>query len=430
MNQSPTIGNRMPSVYPSPPTRNAHAQSVPVQNSVSAAGERSSGWTTWYHQRGLVLSYWMRYENQSIAMVIVPRGRWLSDIVSNLPNSETGLIDTNAGTEASPAALSHSLIQLRDVEGGVIYQWGDSSLSDSEIIDSEIGVTPPLEGWRFRLILSPESRSAVSQTQSRRLARLGTAGLACALLALGILTTVNLNRQMRIAAQQVTFVNQVSHELRTPLTNIRMVADLASASLHRTQIEDELNSDLQRLTIIQQEAGRLGRLVENVLAFARAGRNLSPLHIREVDVESTIDEVLRSFEPQLSEQHMEVIRMRGLSDRLMLDRDVLERILVNLISNAIKYAAIGKQLTVVTRMQDGRVEIEIVDQGPGIPRRMRSKVFQPFVRLSHRLEDPAGTGIGLTIVRQLAKRHGGDCRLQPSAKGCRFVVTLKPQLSA
>ena len=69
----------------------------------------------------------------------------------------------------------------------------------------------------------------------------------------------------------------------------------------------------------------------------------------------------------------------------------------------------------------------VIDQGPGIPKRLRERVFQPFVRVSNRLEDPAGTGIGLSIARGLARRHGGDCTLEASPQGCSFSVKLALQ---
>ncbi len=89
----------------------------------------------------------------------------------------------------------------------------------------------------------------------------------------------------------------------------------------------------------------------------------------------------------------------------MIDRSVVEQVLVNLIGNAEKYAASGKYLCVETKGDDRYFEILVSDRGPGIPTRMREQVFKPFVRMTDRLEDPAGTGIGLTIARELARRR-------------------------
>jgi signal transduction histidine kinase len=94
------------------------------------------------------------------------------------------------------------------------------------------------------------------------------------------------------------------------------------------------------------------------------------------------------------------------------------------LSNAEKYAIEGKQVSIMTVGDEASVEIRVRDRGRGIPPRMKDRIFQPFTRLSHRLEDPAGTGIGLTIVRDLARRHGGDCELLSSGEGAEFRCTL------
>ncbi len=100
--------------------------------------------------------------------------------------------------------------------------------------------------------------------------------------------TISVNRQLRLARQQVSFVNQVSHELRTPLTNIRMYTELAMQGLdaHR---DLGLEGEMERLTVIQQETTRLGRLIENVLTYARSGKQ-RPLRTTQVtNAENLID---------------------------------------------------------------------------------------------------------------------------------------------
>ena len=109
----------------------------------------------------------------------------------------------------------------------------------------------------------------------------------------------------------------------------------------------------------------------------------------------------------------------------MLDRGTVEQILVNLIGNAEKYATSGKYLCIETAATDSGVAFTIIDHGPGIPMRMREQIFKPFVRMTDRLEDPAGTGIGLTIARELAQRHGGDCVLLTTDVGASFRCTLE-----
>ncbi len=188
-----------------------------------------------------------------------------------------------------------------------------------------------------------------------------------------------------------------------------MYTDLTLQGLepHR---DSGLDRELDRLSVIQHETTRLGRLIENVLAFARSGKP-RPVRTSLVEnVESLIDDVLATFEPQLRECQMVVERTAEQVQPLRIDREAFEQILVNLISNAIKYAASGRVLRIETAYTSQQLTLRVIDFGPGIPKRMRKRVFEPFVRGSNRLEDPAGTGIGLSIARQLARQHGGDCR--------------------
>lgn len=366
-----------------------------------------SHWTTWYHGRGLVLGYWTKSLHETVTMVIVPRGRWLSDLVATLPDNAEARAD--------------ALVQLVDVEGATISQWGNLELMGRNDFDAEIPVDDPLGGWRLRLILTPSARAAALGLGNRWMIALGAVGISSTIVLLGLLITVNFRRQMRMAQQQVSFVNQVSHELRTPLTNIRMYTDLALQGLE-THRELGLDSELDRLVVIQQETTRLGRLIENVLAFARSGKP-RPLRRTTVNsIEVLIDNVLATFEPQLVECKIDVQREFGGVPPLSIDREAVEQILVNLISNAIKYAAVGRLIRIETAYANEQLRLLVADNGPGISRRLRRSVFKPFVRGSNRLEDPAGTGIGLSIARQLARQHGGDCRLLPSSLGCIFEV--------
>ncbi len=139
-------------------------------------------------------------------------------------------------------------------------------------------------------------------------------------------------------------------------------------------------------------------------------------------------DTLATFEPKLRELGFQVEHDLNAPGLRMLDRDAVEQMLVNLIGNAEKYAFAGKYLRVATKSSGSQVEVNVIDRGPGVPMRMREQIFEPFVRLADRLEDPAGTGIGLTIARELARKHGGDCVLLPSDSGATFQLTLDAPL--
>ena len=381
----------------------------------------SSNWITWYHRRGLMIGYIWQQETRWQAIAVLPRSRWMADIVSEL--SDTAL------DQVSSSSSANALRQLVDVEGKVVHQWSSLPQSQWPALmqaepDAEIATSPPLEGWRLREFASDSYRESLAGDDLRIPIWLAVAATSASLILTGLLVTLNINRQVRLAEQRVSFVNQVSHELRTPLTNICMYADLVAQSFDR---EDEASAEelqqQERLTVIRSESRRLTRLVNNVLEFARPAPTKS-LQRSPEELDAIIAETLATFEPKLEELGFTVDRKFNCPGKRMLDRGAVEQILVNLIGNAEKYAASGKYLRIETAATDGVVSFTITDHGPGIPTRMREQIFKPFVRMNDRLEDPAGTGIGLTIARELSRRHGGDCALLTTDPGASFRCTL------
>jgi signal transduction histidine kinase len=132
------------------------------------------------------------------------------------------------------------------------------------------------------------------------------------------------------------------------------------------------------------------------------------------------------FREPLAARGVEVRFDAGAPGPVLLDADSLGQILDNLLGNVEKYAPGSGVVEVSTRRQGDASTIVVADRGPGIPDRSREEVFKPFRRLSSKLTDGvSGTGLGLTIARDLARLHGGDVRLGPSARGARFEVTLE-----
>ncbi|MEZ6133696.1 MAG: HAMP domain-containing sensor histidine kinase [Pirellulaceae bacterium] len=398
--------------------------------------KRQYGWITWYHRRGMVLGFWWNQGDGRHAIATIPRGRWMADIVAALPDasdrsqSKFTPVEKVESSKLPPPAIG-ALNQLIDVEGNVIYQWSAlpsdlwSALQQSRP-GAVLSVTPPLEGWRLRVYASPALARSLAGDNFAFPLWLAVGSISVALLLGGALVTTMLNRQVRLATRRVSFVNQVSHELRTPLTNICMYADLLSASLeidtdHPPSRTHEAN--LQRITVIQNESQRLNRLIGNVLQFARLDKP-RPVQRTTRVIDDVVQEVMRAFEPGLAASGIELHLDLAADDAREFDPDVVEQILINLIGNAEKYAASGRRIDVSTRADGQQAQIIVQDYGPGITPRMREKVFLPFFRLSDRLEDPAGTGIGLTIVRDLARNHGGDCQLLDSPTGARFCCTI------
>lgn len=250
-------------------------------------------------------------------------------------------------------------------------------------------------------------------------------GVAGVFALLGVGGFVVLRRALRLGEQRVSFVNRVSHELRTPLTNILLNSDLAADAV---EVADERAASA-RLGVIREEAGRLSRLIANVLTFSRSGENEDQLVCEAFSVADCVGRTLAPFRASLGRKGIELEVEVGVELRAFGDADLAAQVLANLVSNVEKYAAGGGRLVIRGEADKqgclGQVSLRVADAGPGIPDSSRERIFQPFVRLSQRVDEGvSGTGLGLSIARDLARRMGGDLRLESSDEGAVFVFSL------
>jgi signal transduction histidine kinase len=191
------------------------------------------------------------------------------------------------------------------------------------------------------------------------------------------------------------------------------------------QIQEDDVQQKSYLSIIVSESRRLSRLIGNVLTFAREQRNGVQCNPVEMNGDEAILAVLESFSPTLETRGIKVTTHLQGGRPSLIDRDILEQVLSNLISNVEKYAAAGKMLTIETRRDGEQFILTVRDKGPGIPSNVREKVWKPFFRVSNKLTDGvSGTGIGLAIVRTLAKAHGGSAEVLVAREGAAVQVTL------
>lgn len=198
------------------------------------------------------------------------------------------------------------------------------------------------------------------------------------------------------------------------------------AELLAERLPDDDPKAARFAAVIIDESRRLGRMIENVLVFGRRQRRALELRPAAAVVDEVVTEMLETFRPGLEERGLALESSLEAPARVLVDADALGQILGNLVGNAEKYAAGGGWLGVLTRQEAGRTTLEVRDRGPGIPPTERERVFRPF----HRLHDSAregvsGTGIGLTIARDLARLHGGDLTVEPSEQGACFRIVLE-----
>ena len=248
----------------------------------------------------------------------------------------------------------------------------------------------------------------------------GSGGLL--VVALGWLFYRESNRAMREAQQRVTFVNQVSHELKTPLTNIQLYAEMAA---DRAEKADDRTA-MRYLGVVGAETSRLSRLIDNVLNLARQQRDRLSVQVRPAVLDDLVEKAAEHWRALLESRHIAVDLALHAPQHVKLDADAIAQIIGNLISNVEKYAAGGRYLRLATEMDDRSARLIVEDRGPGIAAGKREAVFEAFERLRSDLtEGVSGTGIGLTISRELARLHGGTLEVDANCReGARFVLTI------
>lgn len=392
-----------------------HGSSGTVKEHIEEKTTAESGWFVWYWDRGLNLIYWNRRPSGQLVGIALDRSRWLSDLVATLPSAPSQSESILLPGTVDPC------IQLLDAAANVVYQWGAGADTSSELI-CEVPLAAPLASWRLKCLLPASQLPGRSNSTTTGL----LSGIGAVVIAVGLLAFVlfrDYTRDIREAQQQVSFVNQVSHELKTPLTNIRLYAELLERDLNQLQ-PDVSQGPRKRVDVILSEGQRLSRLIGNVLALAQQKRKTLQLQKSDCVPDDVIQQVLQHFEPALQSHSIRIATDLQATRTLAADTDFLEQILGNLLSNVEKYASTGEQLIVRSRLVDDELCIDVIDDGPGISVSDQAKIFEPFVRVSQKLHTTSGTGIGLSISRQLARLHGGDLRVVPTKSGCHFEVTL------
>jgi signal transduction histidine kinase len=211
------------------------------------------------------------------------------------------------------------------------------------------------------------------------------------------------------------FLMSVSHELRTPLTAIRGHV----AALREGVLEDE-QSRGRSLEVIAEEAVRLERLVGDVLDLAKLDARRFALLREEVDMRALCERAYANFAEEARVRGIEYDLELGEGAVLVTDGDRVLQIVSNLLANALRWTPEGGRVDLGLNAQNGEVMVAVADTGPGIEPEGRERIFRPFWS-----GDGGGTGLGLTIARELALALGGRLELDSEpGKGSRFVLTL------
>ncbi|EAD5328155.1 PAS domain-containing protein [Listeria monocytogenes] len=219
------------------------------------------------------------------------------------------------------------------------------------------------------------------------------------------------------------FVTNVSHELKTPVTALK---GFAETLLDGAMYDEVLLKKF--LTIIKEESDRLHRLIMDILALSRIEQNPVAENVELVDVDEVIEQSARTIFEMATEKNIRVTIPEKTSASVMMetDRDKLQQIIINLLSNAINYTPVDGKVEVKLIEQEAEVIIEVTDNGIGIPAKDIDRVFERFYRVDKaRSRHSGGTGLGLSIVKHLVENCGGRIEVESQEEvGSTFRVTL------
>jgi signal transduction histidine kinase len=224
---------------------------------------------------------------------------------------------------------------------------------------------------------------------------------------------------------QRQFMADASHELRTPVSIVRTASEVSLSAAYREEPDYR-----EALAIVSSQAGRLSRLVESMFMLARADADGHPLRRVDLYLDEIVGECCRAATVLCDERRVAI--QRGTWDEIPFcgDEDLLRRMIVNLLTNAVQHSPADGVVAVEVVRRDREAVISVRDGGSGIPVADQARIFDRFVRL-----DPArsgsGAGLGLPIARSIAEAHGGTLVLaQSGSDGSRFVVALPVETGA
>jgi signal transduction histidine kinase len=396
-----------------PPAAPAAAATQPISKVAASAtefrqliGEGNEGTVARFVNNRLNVLVWCRPATDSPlifgAQISLPRLLIeLRPLVEHLdPQLQTEICLALLDDTAKPVILSHTNYQ---------------GIWKRPFVATEIGEALP--HWEVAAyLLDPGKLTQAARTLNLTL----TVLIAALVLAIGIgswLIVSDLNRQLTLARQKTDFVSNVSHELKTPLTSIRMFSEL----LAEGRVHDPARQK-SYLEIISSEASRLTRLINNVLDFGRMERGEKKYQFQPCDLVAVVRETVDAYRPHLEADGFrlectlaqEPVPVHG-------DRDALAQILVNLLSNAEKYSGQKKEITVQLLCRAAPLpyaEVRVLDRGLGVPKGSEERIFEQFYRAHDALNSGIqGSGLGLTLARQIARAHGGEVAYEPRDGG-------------
>ena len=215
------------------------------------------------------------------------------------------------------------------------------------------------------------------------------------------------------------FVLRASHELRTPVTGMHMAFGLLQERLHFA--EESRETDL--LNTVNEEMQRLMQLINDLLNFSRYQNGLQKLTLAPCSLDELLEQTQGRFSEQAQQQDIALLlEIQAPLPRLHADRPQLERVLDNLVDNALRHTARGGQIRLQARRHGERVIVSVEDNGEGIAYGQQGRIFEPFVQVGRK---KGGAGLGLALCKEIVQLHGGRMGVYSRpGQGTQFYLAL------
>ena len=315
---------------------------------------------------------------------------------------------------------SKRLYQVVDDKGVVRYGAPFSEIEDGLVVERRF--TETWDGFVLRVAQKDLGDSAALR-RKRLLDSIVIGGAVLVILAGLLVLGFAIRRERRLNELKSEFISNVSHELKTPLSIISMFGEMLAQG--RTKSPEQAHEYAE---IIWRESVRLGRLIDNVLDFAKIERGMGGYEFADdMDIGEVVDRVI-----ELSQRRVQAAEMTLEHDvepdlpPVRLDANAYTLAVLNLIDNAIKYAPDGKKIRLELRRVKNRIVLSVRDWGSGIDPEEQERIFDRFYRAKAiRLKPIRGSGIGLALVRHIARAHGGDVEVTSApGSGSTFSIWI------
>ncbi len=293
---------------------------------------------------------------------------------------------------------------------------------DKELLEYAAPYEAKRETWRLRTGYGPLTVPQIVSANTRP--QVVLMAVLAVLMASGVFFVAGAAaREVRLAELKSSFVSSVSHDLKTPLALIQLFAE--TLELGRLKSTERA---MEYYRIINMEARKLTRLIDNILDFSKMEAGLRPYRVGPADLGEVAQRVLASFDSQFKQNQFTVTTTIAPDlPAVMLDCDAVEQALENLLSNAIKYSGDSRAIEMEVARREGMACVSVRDHGIGIPRQFQKKIFRKFYRIEMDTGGggygPQGCGLGLAIVDHTMRGHGGMVRVDSEVdRGSTFTL--------